>query len=447
MSDLWVPSPPCGSSTSAFLPLSGGTMTGPLILAADPVQTLEAATKQYVDARQNLLPIGDNRIINGDMRIDQRNNGASGTANQYTVDRWIFFNVAGKGAWGQNLNSQAGPALAAGFPYCLGFNSSSAYTAATAEMFVFAQQLEGDAVSDFAWGAASAQPVTLSFWALSSLTGTFSGSIQNYAATRSYPFTFSLPTATNWIKIVLTIPGDTAGAWVMSSNAGSLVVSFDLGSGASRRGPAGAWASANYYGATGAVSVVATNAATFYVTGVKLEIGSIATPFNRQSLAKSMADCQRYYTTFAGNLYAYTANNGFSGGAVSTVYLPVTMRAAPTIAPPNVSSSGCTGKMVAVKSECSHIEQPISGDLGSLQTIFQTSAVGERATFADYPCLECGALTMTYTLTAQPNIIVRDEDQSFIPTDPDNMDYQEFLAWCDDGNEPAPYTPPAKAKK
>ena len=50
---------------------------------------------------------------------------------------------------------------------------------------------------------------------------------------------------------------------------------------------------------------------------------------------------------------------------------------------------------------------------------------------------------MTYTLAAHPNIIVRDEDQAFIPTDPDNVDYQDYLAWLDEGNEPTPYTPPA----
>ena len=77
--------------------------------------------------------------------------------------------------------------------------------------------------------------------------------------------------------------------------AASVLCRFDLGSGANLRGPANAWASGNLYGATGAVNVIGTNGATFYLTGVKLEIGSVATPFNRQSLAKSMADCQRYY--------------------------------------------------------------------------------------------------------------------------------------------------------
>ena len=104
------------------------------------------------------------------------------------------------------------------------------------------------------------------------------------------------------------------------------IVRFDLGSGATYRGPAGAWAAANYVGATGSVNVVATNGATFYVTGVKLEIGSVATPFNRQSLAKSMADCQRYYQVLDG-LVLITATLAASGYVQSHVNVPVTMRA------------------------------------------------------------------------------------------------------------------------
>jgi hypothetical protein len=115
----------------------------------------------------------------------------------------------------------------------------------------------------------------------------------------------------------------------MSGNAGSAALFFDLGSGANARGPANAWASANRVGANGAVSVVAVNGASFYVTGVKLEIGSVATPYNRQSLAKSMADCQRYYQTNyvygSGAGYVATASWGVAG------YLPVAMRASSTI--------------------------------------------------------------------------------------------------------------------
>ena len=184
-------------------------------------------------------------------------------------------------------------------------------------------------ISDFSFGNATAKQITLSFWAYSSLTGTFSGCIANYAGTRSYPFVFNIPTANTWVNIALTIPGDTTGTWVLSGNAGSLCVYFDLGCGSTYRGPAGAWASANYQGVTGAVSIVATNAATFYVTGVKLEIGSVATPYNRQSLAKSMADCQRYYAVTTAHALSVVASA--SNYISTTAALPVQMRALPTL--------------------------------------------------------------------------------------------------------------------
>ena len=218
--------------------------------------------------------INDNRIINGDMRIDQRNNGASGTTTGYTVDRWQFAgSLTTKGTWGRNLNAVAGLAW---FPYYFGFQSNSAYAVVAGDFFQFYQPIEADAISDFAWG--TAQRTTghrLSFWARSSLTGTFSGSVNNDAGTRSYPFTYSLPTANTWTKIWLAIPGDTSGTWVMSGNAASVDVHFDLGTGTTYRGPANAWASANYVGVTGAVNVVSTLNATFYLTGVKAEIGSV----------------------------------------------------------------------------------------------------------------------------------------------------------------------------
>ena len=296
MSNGWTPTAPCAPPT-LYLPLSGGTMTGPLILAADPAQPLEAATKQYVDAATiDTGGIGDNRIINGDMRIDQRNAGAAGTASAYTVDRWQYVGAqASKISW---QRSSSGP-VNFGFPYALWLNSTSAYTPLAGDYFFFNQPIEADMITDFAWGTPQAQPVTLSFWAWCSLAGTLSGAIRNGTTpTRSYLFTFSLPTASTWTKIVVTIPGDTGGTWLASGNGVGLYLRFDLGSGSTYRGAAGFWANGDYMGVTGAQSIVATNGATFYVTGVKLEIGSVATPFNRQSLAKSMADCQRYYQTY-----------------------------------------------------------------------------------------------------------------------------------------------------
>ena len=284
--------------------------------------------------------INDNRIINGDMRIDQRNNGASGTAAGYTIDRWYYgATQASKGTW---VRGNAGASLVAlGFGYCLAFTSSSAYAVTASDHFELRQPIEADLISDFAFGTAGAQPITLSFWVLSSLTGAFGGALSNAQGSgyRAYPFTYSIPVANTWTRITITIPGDTAGTWVMSGNAQGAMLFFDLGSGATYRAPAGAWASGNYTGANGAASVVGTNGAVWQFTGVKLEIGSVATPFNRQSLAKSLADCQRYYQV------GQTINNSYVGG-VSAVYagynLPVSMRTAPTLVPTATTMTNAT---------------------------------------------------------------------------------------------------------
>jgi hypothetical protein len=311
--------------------------------------------------------MNDNRIINGDMRIDQRNNGASGTApNVYTVDRWKYVAfTASKMTW-QRI---AGP-VSSGFPYCLMFISSSSYSTPATESYAIWQNIEADMVADIAFGTSNAQTLTLSFMAGSSLTGTFSGAIGN--GTRSYPFTFSLPTASTWTKISITIPGDTTGTWTLSGNGIGLYVAIDLGSGANTRGPAGAWSSTAWVaGVTGAVSVIGTNGATFYMTGVKLEVGSVATPFNRQSLAKSMADCQRYYQQRSILITGYgTAGSTF----YSNYMLPVTMRSSPTLVLGTTSYTNASGASTGA----------YSGDFVSFAAIATATGAGSAQAVATF---------------------------------------------------------------
>lgn len=312
---------------SAALPLAGGTLTGNLTLT--PPAGISA---QQV--------IGDNRIVNGDMRIDQRNNGVSGTAITYTADRWTYgATQVSKFTWQRGGPSPTLPGIA-GFAYYLICTSSSAFAPAATDSFYFSQKIEGDMISDFAFGMAGAQPVTLSFWAFSSLTGTFGGSICNDTGGRSYPFSFSISATNTWAKYAVTIPGDAAGTWVISGNACGMIVRFDLGSGANFRGAAGAWAAANLVGVTGSVSVVGTNGATFALTGVKLEIGNVVTPFPRDSLAKSLADCQRYYVNVGGYGTWFSGNVTSGVGYIARGQFPVQMRANPTIVFTNTNANG-----------------------------------------------------------------------------------------------------------
>jgi hypothetical protein len=274
-----------------------------------------------------------NRIINGDMRIDQRNAGASVslTSNPtYTLDRWVAtYTQNSKFTVQQNAASVTPPV---GFTNYLGCTSTSAYSLVSSDIFVIRQPIEGLNVADLAWGTANAATVTLSFWVRSSLTGTFGGAIYNSAGTRSYPFTYTINSANTWEKETITIAGDTTGTWLTTNGIG-IQVAFNLGSGATNSGTAGAWAGTLYTSATGAVSVVGTNGATFYVTGVQLERGSIATSFDYLDYGRSLIQCQRYYWKVTTPTVAVA-----SGVCVNTtisnqyVKFPVSMRIAPQIA-------------------------------------------------------------------------------------------------------------------
>jgi hypothetical protein len=272
-----------------------------------------------------------NRIINGAMVIDQRNAGASVTSG-YPVDRFVLtVTQASKFTAQQNAGSITPPA---GFGNYLGITSSSAYSVLTGDTFLFAQPIEGFNTSDLGFGTASASTVTLSFWVRSSLTGTFGGALINSAANRSYPFSYSIPSANTWTTISVTIAGDTSGTWVGATNGIGLSVRFGLGSGATFSGTAGAWATGNFVQPTGSVSVVGTNGATFYITGVQLEKGSTATSFDYRPYGTELALCQRYCFKLIATAIdqPWCMASAFSATAAYGVLPhPVPMRATPTI--------------------------------------------------------------------------------------------------------------------
>jgi hypothetical protein len=281
-------------------------------------------------------PTMRNRIINGAMVIDQRNAGASvstsTTGSQtYSLDRWGYVvSQASKFTIQQNAGSVTPPI---GFTNYLGCTSTAATSVGSSDYFNINQVVEGFNVADLGWGTANAKTVTISFWVYSSLTGTFGGSLRNSAFNRSYPYTYTISSANTWEQKTVTIAGDTTGTWLTNNGHGIQII-FSLGMGSTYSGTAGVWASANYASATGATSVVGTNGATFYITGVQLEAGSVATPFEQRLYGTELALCQRYYYKNKGDGAGngpYGMGHCRSNYLRGLIHLPVIMRTTPTM--------------------------------------------------------------------------------------------------------------------
>jgi hypothetical protein len=288
------------------------------------------------NTQQDLGLMYKNKIINGNMVIDQRNAGAAVTVNNatdfYPVDRFLGYGESADGVYTLQQSSTA-PA---------GFVNSIIATVTTADASVgsgqyyfLSHRIEGTNCSDLGFGTANAKTVTLSFWVRSSLTGQFGGSLANSAYNRAYPFTYTINSANTWEQKSITITGDTSGTWLTTTGVGMRIY-WDLGSGSSNVGTAGAWGSTGYVGATGDTKLISTLGATFYLTGVQLEVGTQATTFTLAggSYGAELALCQRYAYVINGS-QALNGSTAFSDG--TSIYdgsnnpYPVSMRTTPTI--------------------------------------------------------------------------------------------------------------------
>jgi hypothetical protein len=264
------------------------------------------------------------------MRIDQRNAGASVTiltTTGYTLDRWNSeVSQSSKLSIQQNAGSVTPPA---GFTNYLGITSLSAYSIGSGDYFAVIQRIEGFNIADLAWGTANAKTITLSFWVRSSLTGTFGGGLKNATSNYNYPFSYTISSANTWEQKSITISGATSGTWSTDSGIG-VQVYLGLGVGSTYSATAGTWITTNVISTTGATSVVGTNGATWYVTGVQLEIGTSATPFERRLYNQELANCQRYYDEQVDELLSAVASSTTNVQFASARFTQE-MRIAPTV--------------------------------------------------------------------------------------------------------------------
>ena len=272
-----------------------------------------------------------NRIINGAMMIDQRNAGASVTALTaagYTLDRWQQrFQTPVAATTGQSSTAPSG------FSYSNRVTITTGGSVGSSDRNFLLQPIEGYNVADLGFGDVGASTVTVSFWVQCSISGSFSGALQNSAANRSYPFSYTINSTNTWEYKTITIAGDTTGTWLKTNGIG-LSLWFDLGNGSALRSTANSWQAGDYRGVAGSQSIVGTSGATFYITGVQLEKGSTATSFDYRPYGTELALCQRYYQNYLGGPtgYGYFGSGVYTSATNVRLYMPllVPMRSNPS---------------------------------------------------------------------------------------------------------------------
>jgi hypothetical protein len=338
-----------------------------------------------------------NRIINGDMRIDQRNAGASVTpANgAYTLDRWAAF-TNGAGVYTVQQSSTA-PAGFTNSLLCTVTTIDSSVTGS--DYYMLQHKVEGFNSADFAWGSASAASVTLSFWVRSSITGTYSVKLGNSASDRFYIATYTISAANTWEQKTITLSGDTSGTWVTNNGTG-IEMRFGLAIGSSfTSSTIGSWAAGNSFGATTASNNwIGTNGATFYITGVQLEAGTVASPFERRPYGEMLMLCQRYYQHYvfaSGGTPPGTGVWRSSTRLDANSVLPVVMRATPTIAVTNV------GNIQVYDGGSSRAATGISDNGSTASNVGMNISVASGATEGRGGYLQASGATAGYTLSSE----------------------------------------------
>jgi len=308
----------------ASIKLKGDT-SGEVTIQAPSVAgttTLNLPVTSSTLATQNALGVR-NLIINGDMRIDQRNNGSAvTTTNTFVTDRWKQDQVGGG-----VISFQRSTESPDDFNYSL---SATVTTAdATPSYYRIAQKIEGSNVIHLNCGTSSAQTITLSFWVRSSITGTYCIGLQNSAFNRGYSSEYTINSANTWERKTITATCDTTGTWLIDNGIG-LTVYFDLGSSASYNLTPDTWTSANAWKTSNQTAWIGTSGATFYITGIQLEVGTEATPFEQRPYDMELARCQRYFQRHYDPALRGVYNGVTSGGASRMGFLiPVSMRATP----------------------------------------------------------------------------------------------------------------------
>jgi len=311
-------------------------------LGAKAIDTTDPVLGQVLSSTDGVVLGRRNLVINGDMRVHQRGGTItlSSTGLAYTLDRMSFYkNHAGTNTVEQSTDTPVG----LGFTNSLKFTTTSADSSVAAtDRVAMIYRVEGYDAASLEFGTANAKTITISFYVKSSITGTHGGAVGNGSDNRAYPFTYTISSADTWERKSITIAGDTTGTWA-TNNTRSLQIAWGLGVGSQFSGTAGAWEAADRNSATGATTGVLTTAnATWFITGIQLEVGSSASDFEHRPFAEELNLCYRYFykiirTDAYGEFLVIRTYSSTQGTGV--MILPVPMRVQPTFTSSSVSGN------------------------------------------------------------------------------------------------------------
>jgi len=316
--------------TSGSISISAPSVAGSNTL------TLPATTQTL--ATQNALGVR-NLIINGDMRIAQRGTNATGLTNgsggYHTVDRWKFIE-SGTPTFVFTQTQDTDVPTGQGFSNSLKMDCTTAQgSLAAGDNLYISQIIESQNLQHIKKGTSNAESLTLSFWVKSNKTGTYILGIQEFQNTRYIGKTYTINSADTWENKTITIEGDTTGA-LTNDNSSGIFLQFYLAAGTDYTSgtlPSTWESTVNANRAVGQVNLADSTSNYINITGVQLEVGDTATPFEHRPYDMELLRCQRYYWQIVSGNDNTIANGVYYNPTtfICTVQYPVTMRTAPSL--------------------------------------------------------------------------------------------------------------------
>ena len=323
---------PDGAVATPALANTGDVNTAVYFPAADTVGVTTGGTEQFRFG-SNPIPGGSkNLVVNGGMTVAQRGSTAI-TASAYgAVDQWPIHLASSAGRLTITQDSTVGSAAPLGHGYSIKLDCTTAESSVAAgDVICLRHHIEAQNLQHLEWGAASAKAVTLSFWMSSPKSGTHCVTLnQPDDSSRHYISEFTVASANTWEHFKITVPGDASGT-INNDNGAGLDINFPLVCGSTFQNTKDTWAAGEDYGTSSVQNLLDNTSNNIYVTGVQLEVGSVATDFAHESVGTTLERCKRYYQSIDG---AYGVSSGVSVDtttqAVIIHRLAVQMRATPT---------------------------------------------------------------------------------------------------------------------